>query len=176
MANTEEPNTAEEVHLLLAFRRRKDNPDGKVMCHRDIIVNESVDIRRLKCKLDEMPGVWRIHRTVNPRSTEKAAKILQHKLIDSPEIALKLQTYWKTALLQSECKVGRKFLIDIDNPEALQEVMSRVEGFHPSMPYSTPSGGYHVITDPFDIRIMDDITDVDVKRDEYVFLEKYIVE
>lgn len=175
MANSEQRDPRETLHLLLAFRRRKDNPEGPIRCCREIIRDEPVDLERLKVRLRQIPGVWRIHRTVNVRNVAKASKVLQHRLLDNPDDAKALETVWKTCLLQKESRVGRRMLLDIDDAKQFRAVVNRVFEHIEGETVITPSGGYHVVCSPFDTRILEGIPGVTVQRDGYVFLERFEV-
>ena len=176
MANTETRDYREALHLLLAFRRKKSNRDGRVMCFREIIRDEPVDLERLKVRLRTVSGVWRIHRTVNPRNVEKAAKALQHRLLDNPLDAQSLETVWKTCLLQKESRGGRRMLLDIDDPEQLERTIEAVGlAVIAQDPVPTPSGGFHLICEQFDTRLIENIPDVSIQRDGYLFLEQITV-
>lgn len=182
MGNKEKQEPKSTRHVLLALRRRKDNPDGKVLCFREVVHDEPVDVERLKVRCRQVPGLWRIHRTVNPRNVERAAGVLQHKLIDHPEACLRMESEWKTALMSQKAKASRLFMLDIDGDDADDTVRAirdilfclyvSVHGIH-----KTPAG-YHMVTDAFDRREIQSHIDeglVEVKTDGYVFLERFEV-
>lgn len=175
MANKEKRQPQKLVHFLMAFRRRKNNQDGPVMCFREIIgKDESVDLERLRVRVRSVPGVWRIHRTVNPRDAHKAARILQHRLLDNPDDAESLVTVWKTCLLQKESRAGRDLLVDVDDPDQLERVLLIVGG-RISGVTSTPSGGFHVVAKPMDTRPLEALPGVELQRDGYLFIEELTV-
>lgn len=172
MANSEKKHPQDLVHLYLAFRRRKDNPEGPTRCHRELIQDAtSLDALKARCTA---PGLWRIHKTVNARSTAKAAKILMHKLLDDPEAAQYLTTLWKTCLLQKESKAERRLMLDIDDPLRIPEVVDKL-GLTPYTLIRSPSGGAHIICESLDTRLLEGIPDVTVLRDGYVFVESFLV-
>lgn len=177
MANTETRDYRETLDVLLALRRTKDNVGEGAKCFRQIVRDEPVDLEILKVRCQSVPGHWRIHRTVNKRSVEKATKLLMKRLIDDPRDAEALETVWKTCLLQKESKAERKFLLDIDDPSALIHVTEALGhmGVDHEDPVSTPSGGYHLVTEVFDTRFIKKWDDVTVQRDGYVFLEEFTV-
>ena len=176
MANTEKRQPQKLVHFLLAFRRRKNNPDGPVMCFREIVSkDESVDLERLRVRVRTVPGVWRIHRTVNQRDTHKAARTLQHRLLDNPDDAESLVTVWKTCLLQKESRAGRDILVDVDDPEQLERVLLIVGGRLSRELTPTPSGGFHVVTQSMDTRPLEELPGVELQRDGYLFVEEITV-
>lgn len=105
MANHEARPRADAVDLLLAFARRKDGvPNSK--CIRTVIKDYALDLALLEAKLRVLGGIWRIHKTVNKRDTDKTRKWLIHKLIDNPEYAGCVDSLWRTALLQPNCLIS----------------------------------------------------------------------
>lgn len=176
MANTEKRFYRDELHLFLAFRRRKTNQDGPIRCFREIIYDEAISLERLKVKVRTVPGVWRIHRTVNPRDVAKAAKVLQKRLIDDPRNACSLDQVWRTCLLQKESRGGRRFLVDIDDPAQLPRCLEIIGDNIVGEPVPTPSGGYHVVCESFDARPLRALDEVDVQPDGYLFVEQMTVE
>lgn len=183
MANEERRIRNKEVNLLLAIRRRKENPEGQTRCYRHVMETEDygLESKVVKAKINE-PGVWRIYKTINKRSTYKAMKLLQHKVIDVPDVCEFAESFWKTCLLQSECKAERNILIDVDTINVA--IHSQVLKLLPVMPleaHSTPNG-IHYIMPKFDRKtFIDDINrlgikDVEVKPDAYVFREIFTYE
>lgn len=164
----------ETVHLYLALRRKKENPNLSSICFREIIEDMEVDLDRLKLRCKAEGGIWRIHQTVNSRSIQKATKILQHKMIDDPSITNRLVSIWKTCLLQSEAKADKYFLLDVDSELAYKKTKEIVinTGDYMLWENKTPNG-HHIITKPFDTRLISTIEDVSVHKDGYVFLELY---
>jgi hypothetical protein len=178
MANEERKIRNKEVSLLLAVRRRKENPEGQTRCHRHIMDTEDYDMESkvVKSMINE-PGIWRIYKTINKRSTLTAVKLMQHKLIDHPDINETYVSTWKTCLLQGECKAERNVLIDIDTDDvAVHTKVLDILPFQPFEAHSTPNG-IHFIIRKFDRKaFMDEIDrlgikDVEVKPDAYVFRE-----
>ena len=163
------------VHLYVAVRRRKDNPNGaREICYRELIQDPEIDLERLKCRIKTQPGIWRIHKTVNKRDTSKAFKLLQHRMIEEPEIAMRLPTIWKTCLLQTECRAERNILLDIDSPASHLPVVNALmaHSIVPLFSVNTPSGGSHVVCPKFDTRIIEGIEAVTVMRDDVHFVER----
>lgn len=160
-----------EVHLFVALRRTKENPNLKEHCIRHIIRDYGKDLAIVKAMCANNEGVYRIYKTVNPRSTEKAWKELQHKLIENPQLADRLESEWKTALLQPKCKADDKLLIDVDSTDltfALQIISKFDSDFIDST--LTPNGR-HLIINRVDTRCLDGIENVEVKRDALVFVD-----
>src|SRR5690606_10791195 len=149
-ANSETRDPREPLHCYLAFRRRKDNADGPMMCYREIIRDEAVDLERLKVRCRQVPGVWRIHHTVHARSVAEATTILMHRLIDNPTDAEALETIWKTCLLKRTSRATRLIMINVDDPSAI-DVVVELMGDDARL-VKTPSGGYHVWGEVVDTR------------------------
>lgn len=192
MSNHEQKIHNENVHLYLAFRRNKVNEDDEGnRCFRQIIKDEKIDLDVLRFRCNLAGGVWRIHHTVNTRSTKKAMKLLQHKLIDTPENASFIDSLWRTCLLQVEARAERKFMIDVDtkDPQFIKQVKEYVlsmfdnksevsiNGYSFSLyekrilkEIETPNG-YHIITDPFDRgKFCNNFPDCEVLIDGYYFV------
>lgn len=166
------------VHLYVALRRKKDNPDLPQLCFRQIIVgSEEVALRELESRLQNTEGIWRIHKTINKRSTLKATQLLQHKLIDNFEdVAKRLISEWKTCLMVHSSKAERNILLDIDSDEAFKKVYSIINTNSYNVLYSTRSvSGFHVIlkAEDIDTRLFSAIPDVTLQRDGYVFIKQY---
>lgn len=173
MSNPEKRNYEKDVHVLLAFLRKKYNPDKKPRTLRRIAKSDE-DLCILKRECEVLGGVWRIHRTVNKRSTEKAFKLLQHYLLDYPECAPYVDSQWKTILLQPECRAERRFMLDVDfkDPTKIQEILKFLEAQDKFIIESkeTPNG-FHCITDPFN-RELFKFDNVTVLTDGYIFIEE----
>lgn len=175
MANSEKEEKNSTVHLIMAFRRNKDNADGPVLCCREIVQDLVVDLRKLEARISKIPGVWRIHKTVNARDVMKASKTLMCRLIENPERALKMTSLWKTCLLQKGSKADRKFMFDVDDPAEYDKLCDEILKREAKVIVvaNTPSGGYHVVTKPIDTRGFDSMfKSVTLQRDGYIFLKK----
>jgi hypothetical protein len=172
MANHEKKVYADFVHLLMAFKRTKDGE--KATCMRVVIKDEEIDLKLLEHKCKLLGGEWRIHKTVNARDTEKARRLLLHKLIDFPEGRGFIDSLWITALLQTECIYGeKKFMLDVDTKD--RNELNIVGKYIPNevmiKSIETPAG-WHFITRPFDTRELCKLPYVNVKRDGYYFIKK----
>ena len=164
------------LHLLLAFRRKKDNEhDYRDVCYRQVIREYDGDLESLKKRCSSFPGVWRIHETVNCRDRVKARKLLMKALIDAPELwEHRIDSLWKTSLLKSRAE--RKIMLDCDNKDQFLAIKDLLQenNIVINMLRDTPNG-FHIITDVFDTRIFDGRgeLEVDIKRDGYVFIERF---
>jgi len=171
MSKQEKRNCKKNVHVYLGFLRRKFNKDSKPREIRRIAKSDE-DLEILKRELEAIGGYWRVHRTVNMRSTEKAFKLLQHYMIDHPDCASYLDSVWKTMLLQKGSSSERKFMLDIDFKceNKLKDLKDYLDIKYIKILESveTPNG-YHYITMPFNRSefIFDDVT---VLNDGYIFI------
>lgn len=171
MANHEPRPRLNKVHLFLAFQRKKLR-NNKAKCIRIIIKDYDLDLFLLEEKCKKLGGIWRIHHTVNARDTQKARLWLIHKLIDVPEFAGCIDSIWKTALLQKQCKAENKYLLDIDikdNQKAFD--LSNKINIYIQQWIKTPNG-FHFITQPFDIREIEKLSYVTLIRDGYYFIKE----
>jgi hypothetical protein len=181
MSNHEILIPEEEVHLYMALRRRKDNPEGPTLCLKHVSLDPKTDVDVLKARASKEPGIWRIYRTVNPRSTSVAAKMLQKDLVDNPGHSDRIGFLWRRNLLKPECRVGRGVLIDIDtlNPYILDQVQATV----PDPTVIRTPNGYHIVSPKFDTReLRSFIRDnglfslIELKADAYYFVERFEIE
>lgn len=175
MGNHEVRFFADSVHLLMGFKRTKDMEQGSAKCIRKVIKNYDEDLNVFKAQLQVLGGVWRIHKTVNPRDVHKARKVLLHTLIDYPEKASYIDSLWRTALLQRECIFGeKKFMLDIDtsNYNEVATIKNILEEYAPKIleEVITPSGGRHIVTHPFDTREVCKLPNVKLLRDGYIYI------
>jgi len=173
-SNRENRIYQENVHLFLALQRKGTAKDKR--CIRSVIKhNEEEDLKILEAKLKAIGGEWRIHKTVNARNCEKARKILLKVLIDHPEKASVIDSEWRTALMQKECRVTNHFMLDIDtkDEEILKIIDKRIIEDGKGIIYEkheTPKG-WHYITEPFDTRwvlLKDCVT---LLRDGYYYIK-----
>ena len=166
------------VYVLLLMKRGKDN-DGVKSEHdyptiyRHIVRDYDKDVEHLKTIAKSRKGVWRIYRSVNKRSFAKANTLFKHRLIDDyGEYYYRLDSLWKTCLLKKESRAEKKFLIDIDNKKDYEKVLKEITK-HKIKILEEPKetvNGYHIITTPFDKRIMDKFKSVEIGTDHYVFV------
>lgn len=188
MGNNERKLRAESVDLFIAVKRKKDYTEFGVedsykesariiRCVRSVISDYNVDLAVSKERLKNLGGIWRIYKTVNKRRCDIALRILLKKFIDYPELASAVDSIWRTALLQPECKEkDKKFLLDVDTKdegilfETVKEIFEYVKEV-----IKTPNG-YHVVAKKFDIRKITENEKlkgcVTVQRDGYVFIER----
>jgi hypothetical protein len=174
MANKEPDKNVETVHLLIAVRRNKENKGvpGE-LCFRFIDRGqETKDM--LLARIQHYPGTWRIYRTVNARNTARALKVLMKILIDEPERqAGKIESLWKTCLLQRECRAEKNILIDIDAKEIIDEIKDLVSR-DDLLKCVFTSNGAHIVCKNFDSRLIEKYGKdyVGINRDGYIFIDR----
>jgi len=172
MNNRERDLEIEQYYLYIALRRKKEN-ELKELCFRQIIRDEAKDLHLLKEKIKDIPGVWRIYKTVNARKVAPALKLLQHRLIDEPErFAYRIDSLWKNCLLQKQCKGERNFLIDVDCEDFPTELIELITNGSILVDEKilTPNG-WHLICKDLDTRLLQGIPNIEVKRDDIKFVE-----
>lgn len=176
MSNPEYRNKSELVHIIMGFLRKKDNEeDTRPSCVRRIYKDDK-SIEILEAELTILGGAWRIHKTVNARSTTRARNELIKLLLDHPDKAAYVDSAWKTTLLQKECKAEEKFMLDVDTkePEKIKHVEVLIEnnGGAIERKVETPNG-FHIITERgFDTRLVCEFPYVTLLRDGYYFIKK----
>jgi len=175
MSNHEEKPVTDAVHVLMAFKRTKDN-DGPAKCLCTVIRDYEIDLKLLEEKCRLLGGEWRIHKTVNARDTKKARVWLLHRLIDDPEASGYIDSLWRTALLQKECIFGeKKFMLDVDtkDPAHLSELERLIMSSHGKVLENiATTNGWHYITNAFDTRLVCELPYVSLIRDGYIFIKK----
>lgn len=171
MSNQERRNYAEDVHILLGFLRKKLNTeDTRARCIRRIEKSPE-DLEIIKRELEIIGGNWRVHRTVNRRSTKKAFKKFQHYIIDNPDCCTYLDSIWKTVLLQTDSRAEKRFMLDIDSKnEAFLANLSEIISGVPILEKQETPNGWHWITLPFDRRVLIGFENVTVLTDGYIYL------
>jgi hypothetical protein len=169
-------NQSNKVHLLFGILRKKENDKiTKPIIVREIITDYETTLAILKARMNQIEGNWRIYITVNERDCEKALKELVIDYIKGEkEISSRLVSYYKTCLMQPHNKAERKFLLDIDDKNSIDEIKTILESNNIEiLDFVETPNGYHIVTYPFDRRILPKC--VDVKPDALKFKEMYIV-
>jgi len=185
MSNREQRVYANTLHLYLAFKRPKFNE--KADCIRSVIKGHPKELEVFEAKLKVLGGNWRIHQTVNARDIEKARIWLIKHLLDEPKNACFIDSAWRTALLQSECRAENKFMLDVDTED--EEKLKALEKLIPVstdkewaknyiLTYDTlidkikSPHGWHYIVQPFDTREVCKLDYVTLLRDGYYFVKQ----
>jgi len=176
----------DDNYMLVALRRRSPNKDENMeyekRAARKLISGRlendlAVAAEEFASRFSEEPGFWRMYRSVNKRNIQKGMLALQHDLIDRGEdFAHKIDSEWKSILMKSENKAERLFLVDIDTDDLMvrHDVINilkenKVE-FHDEN--QTPNG-YHIITSPFNPKLIAHVPDVELKKDALFFLFEF---
>lgn len=175
MSNNREKRVYQNtVHLYLALQREGTAKDKK--CIRQVIKDEKLDLQMLEVKCKVLGGTWRIHKTVNARDCEKARRILLKILIDHPEKASVVDSEWRTALMQKECRVTNYFMFDVDTKNldklSLFQDLLREQNVYDTCKKIESPKGYHYITEPFDTRKILKLNYVTLLRDGYYFIKE----
>lgn len=122
---------------------------------------------------------WRLYSSVNPRNAEQATKLLIADLVmDIGDDAndrkyLNINSRYISALCVPESRDyvrNQYFLIDVDTHEVdvAKTIMQSLED-DTSLIYNTPNG-FHILTQKFDTRIIQNIEHVSFKRDGLILL------
>lgn len=173
--NKEKREYLDKVHLFLALQRPSKQGPGQKACIRHVIKeDEEKELAIFEAKLKVIGGEWRIHRTVNARDTKKAYNWFMKYLIDYPERVSALESIWRTALLQRECKAEKYFMLDIDTQEVekiqlINEILScRSVTVHKKV--KSPNG-WHYVTEPFATREICNLEYCTLIRDGYFYVK-----
>jgi hypothetical protein len=179
MNNRERENKSDSCHIAIALLRKKDNDRrNRELCFRQIIRDEESDIRILKERVKNIPGNWRIYKTVNKRLYSPALILMMKQLVDYREakkFEYRLDSLWKNCLLQKQCKGERNFMIDVDliwSKKEVEKFISDKELIAEEL-IKTPSGGWHIICKELDTRKLQGMEGIEVKRDDIKFLEQF---
>jgi len=191
MNNREKRIYTKSLHLYLALQRKSQGAKRHNCIRHVIKINDEEDLAIFENKLLAINGEWRIHKTVNARNVEKARIWLIKHLIDHPENASFVDTAWRTALLQKECKETKYFMLDVDTEDEekirkLEHILSDWEEVWKNDPrkiemfdenkrliierIKTPKG-WHYITNSFDTREICKLEHVDLLRDGYKYVK-----
>ena len=106
------------------------------------------------------PG-QRIYGSLDARELLTAAKHFKHAMIDEPEVEFfrRIRSRWESALMQPSARIGRLWLWDCDTPAEADAARGALPGEAHVYTYDTKSG-VHIITRPFDLRLVDAAADV----------------
>lgn len=177
----------ENLYMLEAIRRPKDpgNEGLPNLCFRQIMREFETDREVLRARVAKEPGTWRLYRSVNRRDFQKAYQALYQGMLFKmlrPETSnfAKVDSEWKTCLMQPENKAERLYLIDCDTKD--DAFLKAVNGYLNERKVDihefklTPNGA-HLVVDPLDVREFNskffrvDAAGAEVKKDALLFLE-----
>lgn len=170
----------DKFYVYQAVRRQKenDNIEGPRIIRE--ISSYTNPINMLKKATSEYPGIWRIYRSVNARDVKKSEVELVKTLVDrinDPNSASNkpIPSLWKTILMQPRNKAERLYLLDVDTVDSeVPALLGQMLGEKILESHNTPNG-YHLIVEPFDVRLIEPIEDVSVVKDGLLFIERYDV-
>jgi hypothetical protein len=167
---------ATTLHLYFALMRKKENPTvTKPLVMRQIIHNPQMDLAVLTARIQSVPGVWRLYETINARDVAKARKALLIELIkdETGKFNDRIDSLWKTCLMQPENKAEHNFLVDIDtaDPCRVAEILQILDGINVTYEQRKTVNGWHLKTPKFDTRVLTDVPDVEIKHDSLFFIK-----
>lgn len=181
MGNQEDKLTFDDVDetstvkLYYALMRKKENPGvTRPLVMRQIIHNKDVDLAVLMTRIQSIPGVWRLYETVNARDVKKARQALLIELIKDTagKFDHRIDSLWKTCLMQPENKAENLFVLDIDtkNDDEIDHITRILDAAHAVYEKRETVNGYHIRTTKFDTRLLKDVPNVEIKRDALFFI------
>jgi hypothetical protein len=181
-----EDDNAKNIKLIFALLRKKENKDVTPITFKQIIHQKTEydpflnceeqykdDFEILKTRIKNIPGIWRIYESVNRRDTEKAQKELIIRLInDNKKYINKIDSLWKTCLMQPKNKSEHYLLIDIDTkePETLNQIVDVLKKQVKKFLIRETINGYHIKTEKFDTRLISTIPLIEIKHDALLFI------
>jgi hypothetical protein len=170
-----------KTHMVVALRRVSKSKDENIglskRCIRMVVrKGETVEdtVEAIKEKILYEDGVWRIYRSVNKRDLEKAQKLLMIEMIVKPErIYDRVDSEWKSILMQKSCRAERNLLIDIDrvDKDLIESTRSFLTVEELLIEENKTPNGHHFVAKNFDHRDIGKIEDVEIKNDDLFFLE-----
>lgn len=172
--------TCDNIYLLFAILRKKDNPNiKKQIVIRQICSDRECDLKILKLRIQKIPGTWRIYESINTRNILKAKNMYIHKLIDDLTLnkyTYRLESLWKSCLMNPENKLTNYFLLDIDTKDLIivNQIIDLLSQLQKKYEIRETINGYHIKTDSFDVRLLQSLKldeFVEIKKDALFFLD-----
>lgn len=176
------------IHILMAIARDKENKeDNANRLHRKTVrredeLEESIDYLKRICDEDVN---YRLYISVNSRDCVKASTELKKHIDDTLLDCLegngsfqnlkKLDSDYKSILQKNKCKSESRFLFDVDNSsekyvnDLVSELRKKTEVI---FMVETPNG-YHVVTEPNNLFEFGEWDDVEVKKDDMVYIGRF---
>lgn len=158
----------EDYYCVMVFQRKKDLPELRksTVC----VFQDVTKLKHLREKISMYERIAeehhaRVYVSVNPRDLKKAKKDLLVRLIQTEEVA-NLHSQLFSSLMRCPVKEKKRFMIDIDTKE--EETISLVYDSIPEdhITHVLPTkNGLHLITKPFDIRLLYQSDLVEFKKD-----------
>jgi len=177
-----------DYHTIFLFKRKKDNPElhKSTVC----LFQDCTQLRHIRQRIPVYQLLAReldarVYISASPRDLRKTRKNLIIKLVsteDSEQEQTDLLRQLMGSLMQCPITSKKKWVVDIDTRDVnvLLLVQRRVEAWIKQQDIGqwvdtevksleTPHG-YHLITPPFDPRIIVGIPDVEIKKDGMTML------
>jgi hypothetical protein len=112
----------------------------------------------------------RIYGCINSRHLDKSIRLFNHRQIDVRAHDEHLGFYkdirnsFVSCLMSPENSSREYYLVDIDRPHVPTNIVDAILKEFIVHTYKTPNG-WHVICKPFDVRLVEDFPDTEVKKD-----------
>jgi len=184
------------MYFLIVLARPKNNKEitkaSRVFIREPVRSLESFPDKLDKCRTEaKRIGLkMYIYVSVNARNTvngyENFKKVITeyecqalHGKEDFKDPLTRIDKMWYSSLMKPNARATKYFLIDIDTKDEniLQEVRNIVHGWkvkeHTAkiLIEQETRNGYHFVCTPFDVRILKDVENVEVKTDGLLYLE-----
>ena len=187
----EQPN---HVWVLTGIVRNKDNGDSEHnKWMRRLIIRSPEDIESCYNDIKAMGNIkgvtYRMYCSLNARDVTKALFSYQRTLLDigydlfkNCDITLdhikRMDSAWKTELLQTSNRATKRFLLDIDldNGQLMDGILAYLETITTVRAIRKTVSGYHIVFDACDTReLMSKWKDypIDLQRDSLLFVETW---
>lgn len=159
----------DNYHCVMIFQRKKDIPtlQKSTMC----IFQDFCKLSHIKEKISMYQTIAkdrnaRVYFSINPRDMRKAKKDLLIRLIetdDRNEEVCNIQAQLYSSLMRCPIKEEKRFIVDVDNNN--EDSFYKVKELIEYEIVVKTKNGWHVICKPFDIRIVSELDDVEIKKD-----------
>jgi hypothetical protein len=184
------------IYFLMVLARPKNNPTvtkaARVFIREPVRSIESYQDKLDKCRTEaKRIGLkMYIYVSVNARNTvngyENFKKVITeyecqalHGKEDFKDPLTRIDKLWYSSLMKPNARATKYFLVDIDTKDAstLQAVRDVINGWEVKgntaqiLIEKETRNGYHFVTSPFDVRIIKDIENVEVKTDGLLYLD-----
>ena len=168
-------NYSDGIRFLMLTNRKQGGKNSKdknkifklTSYDRESFINQAI---KLKTIGDKIYISYRIYASLNNRNLKKAIYMFKRKMIEAEfrgddRFYLDFYNQWISALMKPESKRSKFYLIDIDNVDQITEVKKRLSQITKNFTTHLTPNGYHIYSQPFDVRILSDLSGVDIKKD-----------
>lgn len=178
----------DDYYCVFLFQRKKDNPELRksTVC----VFQDLVKLKHIKKKIPiyrsmaEHYGA-RVYVSASPRDLRRAREDLIIRMVkthDTNSEPANLQAQLFSSLMRFPISGKKKFVIDVDTKEEqtfceVRTALSSVDVIWSACVVVETKHGYHIISDPFDVRCLEGVDFVEVKRDgmtDISYLEEVI--